>query len=222
MKSKFLLGLAALLMLSSVGQSVVVKATVGETLATVSGEHRVVVTTYDVLARLGLNYLWADFPLNINGRRAWDGSTPLHIALRSGRVELINALLDAGANIEAVNNNGDTPLSVAVDRLQVDMVEALLRRGANPNVIVRASDTYRYYRDMLSTRMDIPLAFLLVYEGQGRNARSMRIRELLLQYGSAPRPLDSEHVVPIDEDDMEELDDIDDMKDTDDMDTMDD
>ncbi len=42
-----------------------------------------------------------------------DGKTALHIAAYYGRVEIITALLEGGANIEATDNSGDMPIKAA-------------------------------------------------------------------------------------------------------------
>jgi len=43
----------------------------------------------------------------------WCGSTALHKAVVNGRGSCVGALVDAGANVNAVNSAGDTPLIVA-------------------------------------------------------------------------------------------------------------
>jgi ankyrin repeat protein len=60
------------------------------------------------------------------------GMTPLHMASRRGTTGIAEALLDAGANIEARDKNGETPLRRAVNCGQEQMICLLLSRGANP------------------------------------------------------------------------------------------
>ena len=43
-----------------------------------------------------------------------DGSSPLHIAVSGGQIELALNLLAHGANVNAKNKNGDTPLHLAM------------------------------------------------------------------------------------------------------------
>jgi ankyrin repeat protein len=70
-----------------------------------------------------------------------DGDTPLHVmAWRSDRLA-VQALIDAGAEIDAVGDMGQTPLHVAVMRNDELLVEALLRAGADPNVRSEFGDT---------------------------------------------------------------------------------
>ena len=57
--------------------------------------------------------------------------TALHMAARRGNVELIAALLDEGADIEARDSLGETPLRRAVNVDKVDAARLLLERGAD-------------------------------------------------------------------------------------------
>ncbi len=59
------------------------------------------------------------------------GMTPLHMAARRGSTEVAEALLDAGADIEARDKGGETPLRRAVNCGKEGMVRLLLSRGAN-------------------------------------------------------------------------------------------
>jgi truncated hemoglobin YjbI len=60
------------------------------------------------------------------------GMTPLHMSARRGTTRIAEALLDAGAEIEARDKKGETPLRRAVNCDRERMVCLLLRRGANP------------------------------------------------------------------------------------------
>ena len=57
--------------------------------------------------------------------------TPLHMAARRGNLEVISALLDGGAEIEARDSVGETPLRRAVNCNKVEAVRLLLARGAD-------------------------------------------------------------------------------------------
>jgi hypothetical protein len=59
--------------------------------------------------------------------------TALHMAARRGNVDVIEALLDAGANIECRDSLGDTPLRRAVNCNKVAAAKLLLARGADPH-----------------------------------------------------------------------------------------
>jgi ankyrin repeat protein len=60
------------------------------------------------------------------------GMTPLHMSARRGTTRIAEALLGAGADIEARDKNGETPLRRAVNCGQERMVCLLLSRGADP------------------------------------------------------------------------------------------
>ena len=65
-------------------------------------------------------------------RANWIGRTFLHVAAEQGAVEVAEALLEAGAELEAVDlENGSTPLGSAVRKEQREMVAWLLERGAD-------------------------------------------------------------------------------------------
>ena len=57
--------------------------------------------------------------------------TALHMAARRGNVDVIAALLDEGADMEARDSLGDTPLRRAVNCNNVDAAKLLLARGAD-------------------------------------------------------------------------------------------
>jgi len=65
---------------------------------------------------------------------ACDGAkhcTALHMAARRGNVEVAEALLECGANIEARDSLGETPLRRAVNCDQTGVATLLLARGAD-------------------------------------------------------------------------------------------
>jgi ankyrin repeat protein len=61
------------------------------------------------------------------------GLTPLLFAAREGCIECIEALLDAGAQVDVADPEAITPLNMAVINMHFDAAAALIRRGANPN-----------------------------------------------------------------------------------------
>ena len=69
--------------------------------------------------------------LKVRGGRR--GSTPLHAASLRGFPEVVQTLLRAGANANAVNKYGDYVLHYAAVGGNPDVVKALLDAGANPN-----------------------------------------------------------------------------------------
>src|SRR3990167_5297602 len=61
-------------------------------------------------------------------------------AAGAGFIEIVNILLDAGADIEARNSYGFTPLLSAVEHNHIDTVNLLLARGADVNAYSRKGD----------------------------------------------------------------------------------
>ncbi|KAG2488938.1 hypothetical protein HYH03_012559 [Edaphochlamys debaryana] len=64
-----------------------------------------------------------------------DGDTPLLMAIRTGNVRAVRALLAAGADIYKYNRVGETPLYRAAAYGHADIVAALIERGANPDLL---------------------------------------------------------------------------------------
>lgn len=59
------------------------------------------------------------------------GATLLGIAAKSGNIEIMQALIDAGADLEATDRNGGTPLMHAARSKNADAVRLLIGAGAN-------------------------------------------------------------------------------------------
>lgn len=62
-----------------------------------------------------------------------DGATPLYIAARAGSAEVVKALAQHGANINATATNGATPIFVASLKGHADVVKQLARLDADVN-----------------------------------------------------------------------------------------
>ncbi|KAL2124263.1 hypothetical protein VTJ04DRAFT_628 [Mycothermus thermophilus] len=60
------------------------------------------------------------------------GNTPLQIAALNGYDDIVRLLVDAGCNLDCVNNDKDTPLIDAVENGHLDVVKILLEAGVNP------------------------------------------------------------------------------------------
>jgi uncharacterized protein len=67
-----------------------------------------------------------------------DGTTAIHWAVHAGNVEAVRALIDAGANVNAVNRYGVTPLSMAVRDGSAQLLAILLDAGADAAAAERA------------------------------------------------------------------------------------
>jgi ankyrin repeat protein len=87
------------------------------------------------------------------------GYTPLHHAVKNERYSMVKLLLDAGANINAreEETNSDTAISVAAGDSSPEMVKLLLERGADPSITgwmgMNANDQARQRRDDVAQRV---------------------------------------------------------------------
>ena len=63
-----------------------------------------------------------------------DGDTPLHVMLWREDQAAVAALIEAGANVNAVGDMGTTPLHIAVMKRLPESIELLLMAGANPDI----------------------------------------------------------------------------------------
>jgi len=59
------------------------------------------------------------------------GRTSLHLASLRGDTEIVELLLEAGANVNIKNKFGWTPLHLAAREGHIDIVQMLLEAGAN-------------------------------------------------------------------------------------------
>ena len=65
-----------------------------------------------------------------------DGTTPLHWAVQQDRLDLVQALISAGATVNTKNRYGSTPLVLAATTGNASVAEALLKAGADVRVSV--------------------------------------------------------------------------------------
>ena len=77
----------------------------------------------------------------------YKGKTGLHYAAKAGFLKVINLLIENGADLDALDNDGETPLFEAIrstiksGEKQRAALEALLVKGADPNVKNRKGQT---------------------------------------------------------------------------------
>lgn len=84
------------------------------------------------------------------------GNTPLHIAANWGHlwgtIQEIEELIDAGANINAINNLGKTPLHEAMNMDELEVAKLLLDRGARTDIKSATNQTALEMADSQSKR----------------------------------------------------------------------
>jgi ankyrin repeat protein len=91
----------------------------------------------------GIKALLAADPELVHSRDK-DGSTPLHCAVWKGHPQVVTLLLEAGADVNARNENdhwGTTPLHAAAHANQASIAQLLIDRGANVNATDREGRT---------------------------------------------------------------------------------
>jgi len=70
-----------------------------------------------------------------------DGTTALHWAVQTDRLDLVEALISAGAKVKVTNRWGVTPLALAVTNGNPAITLALLQAGADPRAAVPVTGT---------------------------------------------------------------------------------
>ncbi|KAM0530870.1 hypothetical protein ACHAQF_008805 [Verticillium nonalfalfae] len=101
-------------------------------------------------------------------------ASPLSVAVETGKLELVQLLLDHGAEIEAVfkgtgdDDTKDTPLTIAARQGLTEIVELLLERGANPNHYEGDLDPPLY---LASWRGHVLIVKMLLEKGADPNAQ---------------------------------------------------
>jgi ankyrin repeat protein len=111
------------------------------------------------------------------------GFTAAMLAARQGAAEAIDALADAGADLDAGDPDGTTALNLAIINAHYEAAARLIERGANPNIGDSSGMTPLYaaidmqYQDPLINR---PLA------KPSGPMRPMDVVKLLLAHGADP------------------------------------
>lgn len=71
---------------------------------------------------------------NINVKDAIGGSSPLITASLFGRIEIASLLINAGADINQINNDGSTALHTSALFCHTEIVKLLLNKGADKSI----------------------------------------------------------------------------------------
>src|SRR5262249_14654998 len=77
----------------------------------------------------------------VNAKESQRGQTALMWAAAEGNVEVINTLVEAGADLHAHLDSGFTPFLFAVREGRIDAVKALLKAGADVNETIETAHT---------------------------------------------------------------------------------
>ena len=146
---------------------------------------RVVMRNHPLFQMIDAGYRWDEIVLFLERSgslpaRGETGETILHVL--SGRADretdqLVDSLIDAGANLEARTREGDTPLIRAVRNDYPDYVRALLRNGSN----IGARDQYGQ----------------TALHRAARHSRDGNMLAVLKEYGADPRAGDEDGWQPL-------------------------
>lgn len=106
---------------------------------------------------------------DLNERDPMSGATPLIIATVFGQIEVLKALIEAGADVNSRNNEGSTSLITAAVFNQIGVSKVLIEAGADVNAINNEGSTPLITAAFLC-RTEIVEA--LLNNGADKNARN--------------------------------------------------
>jgi uncharacterized protein len=111
-----------------------------------------------------------------------DGTTPLHLAVRTGDAAAVKRLLGQGADAKAANRYGVTPLSLAAQNGDAAIIKLLLAAGADANGSLSSGQTMV----MIAARTGKADAITaLVARGANVNARESVLGETAMIWAAA-------------------------------------
>ncbi len=111
-----------------------------------------------------------------------DGTTPLHWAVHHDDAELVQRLLDAGAEVAVANDYGATPMSEAAVAANVAVLKALLDAGADVDSANADGQTALM---AVARGGNTAAAKLLIERGADVNARELRKGQTALMWAVA-------------------------------------
>jgi ankyrin repeat protein len=65
--------------------------------------------------------------------------TPLHRAAQNGRKEMVELLIENGADINAMTDSGETPLDWAINRRHVELYPQIRKHGGKTSEELKAA-----------------------------------------------------------------------------------
>jgi ankyrin repeat protein len=117
-------------------------------------------------------FLIVEHSQDVNAREIPFGQTPLHTASRHGDVELAQVLLEHGAEIDALDNEGKTSICLASEIGHVELVQFLLKQGADAEAQDDVIDRSPLETAVLYGCMEV--ARVLLEHGVDANAQNKR------------------------------------------------
>jgi ankyrin repeat protein len=101
------------------------------------------------------------------------GNSPLQIAAINGYAEIVKLLVEAGCNLDCMNNDKDTPLLDAVDNDHLNVVKVLLDAGVNPRKAnVNGEEPLDRIRDDQDNAAEIRAALVAARQNMGDRRRA--------------------------------------------------
>lgn len=151
--------------------------------------------------------LFLDSKWDLNSRNN-NQETPLHVAAYSSLL-IVELLLKAGANVDAIDEDGETPLSFAARMGSAEIVKALLNAGANIEAKDNNGET-PLYRASYNGRVGVVKELLASSPAPDLNVKNYRgwtalhsaydnaeITKLLLDAGANAHVTDEENTTPL-------------------------
>ena len=118
---------------------------------------------------------------NVIHKRDEFGNSPLHWAVKYNFLEIIQMLLELGADLNAKNIEGQSPLFFAYWRGEVEVIELLLERGADPGIM----DNNGFFpREFIFWPMDIQDIHDVL--GDGSRQEKPKILNITDKFGNSP------------------------------------
>ena len=166
-------------------------------------------TLFKLIRNHNLTSLQELLTLKVNVHiRDSEGSTPLHLAVELGYLNIVKLLVQNGANIGAKKYLSETPLQTAVINDRYEISEYLLENGAEVN-----SDDFNYYGPLMLAVMDcrVDMVKLLLSYGAMVNVeycfetplqmaiknQHLEMIQVLLDNGANPNYYgDSDEIIP--------------------------
>jgi len=122
---------------------------------------------------------WRDHGRVTPASRAANGDTPLHAAIWSADDEAARALIDAGADVNAMGEDGYTPLHAAIAQSRVALARRLTDRGASWDAVNAFACSVRE----AARRSDDPAVRALLEQEQAVSQLPGRIGHFRLESG---------------------------------------